>query len=83
VRGGKLDERLLVTLQEIAQITGLSRRSVSDALGMLEEFGLIRKSASTPTHPTFQFEMRPVRVPRLTVGPTVPLRVGSNEKRRI
>ncbi|HUE12635.1 MAG TPA: hypothetical protein VMR25_00600 [Planctomycetaceae bacterium] len=82
-RGGTLDERLLVTLQEIAQTTGLSRRSVSDALGMLEEFGLIRKSAPTPTHPTFQFEMRPVRVPRSAVSPAGRLRVDSNEKRRI
>jgi hypothetical protein len=68
-RGGTLDERLLVTLQEIAQTTGLSRRSVSDALRALEAFDLIRTRGPRAPDPTFAFEMRPVRVPRPKVVP--------------
>ena len=65
-KGGSLEDRMQTTRQEIAQITGLSRRSVSAALEVLTALKFIRTSESSAHNPAFEFEMGPFGLRRLT-----------------
>ncbi len=64
-----LDDLMVVTREEIAQITGLTRRSVSEALEKLKTHHCIDTCGQPAPDPTFSFQMRPVPVPRLNPAP--------------
>jgi DNA-binding transcriptional ArsR family regulator len=64
-KGGSLEDRMQTTRQEIAQITGLSRRSVSAALELLTSCSLICISESSAHDPVFEFQMGPFGLQRL------------------
>jgi biotin operon repressor len=53
-----IDGRLIVTLQEIAQTTGLSRRSVSAAIGLLHTSFFITADPIRRPDPTFRFALQ-------------------------
>ncbi len=61
---GCLSDRMYVTRQEIAQTTGLTRRSVSVALEVLSAFGLIQTDAFSQPDAMFEFELQTVRLSR-------------------